>query len=47
MDEALHRRREEVVKEHLESEAAQEFERTLATFEKLWRPQRFSMARKL
>ncbi len=34
MDEALRRRREEVVKEHFESEAAQEFERTLATFDK-------------
>lgn len=33
MDDDLRKRREEVVREHFESEAAQEFERTLATFD--------------
>lgn len=34
MDKALQLRREEVVREHFESETAQEFDRTLETFDK-------------
>ncbi len=34
MDQELQQRRERVVQEHFESEVAQEFERTLATFDK-------------